>query len=644
MTGPWTTQVAVRASRLRGDAPLVALDVLMVFGSLSAVTVLHHAGRATAEQWQELGMFLPLAALVVVLAGVGLGLYGRLWEHAGIDEARALVLSGGVTLAVLVPITMVNAGGIPAAIVVSSMVLSTGLQGLLRFQSRLFAHRRRSVTTSSTGVRVLVLGAGQAGAALVQDMLHHPVAGLLPVGLLDDDPRKRGRQVHGVPVLGPLWDVARIAADHDVQQVVLAITDAPQEVVGLLSDCCSKAGLALRVLPTPAELVGGKVTLKDVRDLRIDDLLGRTQVSTDLAAVRALLEGKRVLITGAGGSIGSEIARQVAQCSPAALLLLDHDETHLHDAAATIDGPAEQILCDVRQRALVHRVFAVHRPQVVFHAAAHKHVPLLEAHPSEAVKTNVLGTQNLVDAAQVVGVERFVFISTDKAVRPSSVMGATKAIGEQLVLRTSSAGAHYCAVRFGNVLGSRGSVIPTFVRQIQAGGPVTVTDARMTRFFMSIPEAVQLVLQSAALSRGGEVFMLEMGEPVRILDLAQRMIELSGRRVGSDIEVRVTGVRPGEKLEEELASPEEVTEPTDHPSIVRLVPVRLPGDVLDHEVRQLVEAADTGIDAVVRSSVFAIAERRARRRHALPRQDASRRVIDLTALDRDEDRWTRSTT
>lgn len=635
--------LASRASQLRGDATLMVFDALSVMAALTFVTVLTRSGAVPRGMWTDLLQFLPVAAIVVISVGAARGLYGNVWQHAGIHEAAQVVIAALISSGVLVGLALVLPVGLPLGIIWLSLIVSTAVQGLLRFQSRLFAYRRRH--NSRTGTRILVLGAGSAAAALVADMLDHPDAGALPVGLLDDDPRKHGRRVHGVPVLGAVWDLARIAEQVEAEQAVLAITDAPQEVVTLLSEVCGSAGIALRVIPPRSELVGDTVTLRDVRDLQIDDLLGRTQVATDFDMVRALLTGKRVMITGAGGSIGSEIARQVADCDPASLLLLDHDETHLHDAAATVSGDSVQILCDIRQRGVLHRVFAMHQPEIVFHAAAHKHVPLLEDYPAEAVKTNVAGTQNVVDAALMVGVERFVFISTDKAVRPSSVMGATKAVGEQIVLGSAGPGQRFSAVRFGNVLGSRGSVIPTFVRQIQAGGPLTVTDERMTRFFMSIPEAVQLVLQAGALSEGGEVFMLEMGEPVRIMELAQRMIELSGRRVGTDVQIHVTGMRPGEKLVEELSTPEELTEPTAHPSIVRLVPLSLDPAVLEHEVEELVAAADNGRDGVVRSSVFLIATLRARRRRReADGLAAARRVLDLVHDDRNGDWWTRSST
>ncbi|HET6813924.1 MAG TPA: polysaccharide biosynthesis protein, partial [Actinomycetota bacterium] len=338
-----------------------------------------------------------------------------------------------------------------------------------------------------------------------------------------------------------------------------------------------------------------------IRDLRIEDLLGRQQVDTDLDAVKAMLRNRRVLVTGAGGSIGSEIARQVANFGPAALVLLDHDETHLHDVVMSLDEYREEllqatgvidlagagmeletVLADIRDRERVFSVFVKHRPEIVFHAAAHKHVPVLEGHPAEALATNVLGTANLADAAVANGVGHFVLISTDKAINPVSVMGTSKWLAEQVVRSLQDHGQSVlCAVRFGNVLGSRGSVIPTFFRQIARGGPVTVTDPRMTRYFMSVQEAVQLVLQAAALSTGGEVFTLDMGEPVRILDVAERLIRLSGRIPGRDVPIVITGARPGEKMVEDIVAPEEEQLPSGHPSIVVSRPP-VPGRAVVH--------------------------------------------------------------
>jgi FlaA1/EpsC-like NDP-sugar epimerase len=411
----------------------------------------------------------------------------------------------------------------------------------------------------------------------------------------------------GVPVLGGIDALPLVARETDAHQAILAMSSPTSDLIRETAAAAEEAGVALKIAQDIKGRMGAGVSLRDIRDVSIDDLLGRKEVVTDLDAVRALLHGRRVLITGAGGSIGSEIARQVAACGPAALALLDHDETHLHDVATTIDSPCTQVLADVRNRSQIQLVFAQHRPEIVFHAAAHKHVPLLEAHPSEAAATNVLGTRNVLEACRVVGTDRFVFISTDKAVEPSSVMGASKRLGEQLMLACAPEGAPWCAVRFGNVLGSRGSVIPTFMRQIAAGGPVTVTDARMTRYFMSIEEAVQLVLQASALAAGGEVYVLDMGEPVRIMELAERMIRLSGRRVGSDIEIQVTGVRPGEKLVEELHMASEELLPTIHPSVNQLRPGHVPADVIDDGLHRLQRLALHFRDDEVRQLLFELA-------------------------------------
>jgi FlaA1/EpsC-like NDP-sugar epimerase len=444
------------------------------------------------------------------------------------------------------------------------------LLGATRFQSRLFALHRR--TTYTGGLRIAVLGAGEGAASAVREMLDDPRSGLIPVLVLDDDPHTQRRTLRGIPVVGRIADLPVLAERYGLHQALLAAGSADPDFIRRAADAAERADLPLKVLPPAAERVGGR-TVRDLRDLRIEDLLGRHQIKTDLGAVEALVRGRRLLITGAGGSIGAEIARQVARYRPAELILLDHDETHLYDAAASTGDAVTQALVDIRDVRAVQAAFGWHRPNIVFHAAAHKHVPLLEDHPCEAALTNVIGSQNVIQAAVSVAVERFVFVSTDKAVRPASVMGASKRIGEYLVMTGAPPSAKWCAVRFGNVLGSRGSVVPTFMHQIATGGPVTVTDARMTRYFMSVEEAVQLVLQAAALSEGGEIFMLEMGQPVRILDLAQHMIRLSGLSVGSDIEVRITGVRPGEKLAEELAETEEQASATPHPSIVRLQPL-----------------------------------------------------------------------
>jgi FlaA1/EpsC-like NDP-sugar epimerase len=399
----------------------------------------------------------------------------------------------------------------------------------------------------------------------------------------------------GVPIIGTGAMLPALIRELKIDQVLLAIPSAEGSLVEHVAAVCEEAEVTLRVLPSVREIVGGRVSARDIRDLRIEDLLGRRQVNTDLEAVAGLLKGRRVLVTGAGGSIGSEIVRQVLSFEPAKLILLDRDETHLHDVLTelrTSAGLLESVLGDVRDRAGMFQILMRLRPDVVFHAAAHKHVPVLETHPEEALANNVIGTANIADAAVAAGVRRFVLISTDKAIRPSSVMGASKWFGEQIVRSLNGNGTMLCAVRFGNVLGSRGSVIPTFLKQISLGGPVTVTDPDMTRYLMSVQEAVQLVLQAGAMSKGGEVFRLDMGRPVNILQLARKLIRLSGRVPDRDIEITLIGARPGEKQHEDIDDGDEELMPSGHPSIVVSRPIVPDRAALRRAIRELEILAD----------------------------------------------------
>jgi FlaA1/EpsC-like NDP-sugar epimerase len=601
------SRLASKTARMRIDVPFALLDAFFVSVAFGLILVLRFDGAVPERFWQQFVTSLPMIILITLAMNWLWGLYGQIWKHASVLEARRIILATMSTALILTAIMVVGTRLIPLSVVGLGSLLYTLLAGATRFQSRLFALRR--MQRDQPGLRVVVLGAGESGASLVREMLRSPKAGLIPIAMLDDDPRTHGRHCLGIPVVGSINDLPRVAAGTLVHQAVLAVADPPVELVRRAADQAELAEVPLRVLRGVAELVQGQITLRDVRDLRIEDVLGREQVVTDLDAVHRLLTGRRVLVTGAGGSIGSEIARQVSEADPAALLVLDHDETHLHELCAGLTGPVGeertvQLLADIRDRDVILQVFERYRPEIVFHAAAHKHVPVLEQHPAEAVRTNVLGTANVVDAARAAGTRHLVFISTDKAVNPSCVMGASKRLGEQLVLARSPLEGRFCAVRFGNVLGSRGSVIPTFLRQINSGGPVTVTDPRMTRFFMSIREAVQLVLQAAAISEGRDVFVLEMGEQVRIIDLARRMIRLAGRRVGDDVEIKVTGVRPGEKLVEELHADNEVLEGTPHPAIRRLHPHTMPLVELNSVLEQLAADAAAGRDEQVRAGLL----------------------------------------
>ena len=595
-------KIASSVARVRSDLTLGMIDLILTAGSYLVVLLLRFDGFVPPMQWQRFESFLPVALIVHIFANLAWGVYGQMWRHASMEEARKVLFAGASTMGVLEVMKVLELVTVPQSVVVFGALMTTCLTGVIRFQSRLFALHRSS--RGREGLRVIVLGAGDAGASIVREMQRRTQSGFVPLGFLDDDPRKQGRLLAGLPVLGRLDSLTRISPQLGLHQAVLAIPSATPEVVRQAARDAEEAGVGLKVLPPVTEMLSGHPSVRDVRDLQIEDLLGRNQVSTDLDAVRRLLAGRRVLITGAGGSIGSEIARQVADCAPGTLVLVDHDETHLHDAIALLDAPAVEILADVRDAERIDEIFRRHQPEVVFHAAAHKHVPILERHPSEAVRTNVVGTANVVAAAAKHDVKHLVFISTDKAVRPRSVMGATKWLGEQLILRNTPPDRAWCAVRFGNVVGSRGSVIPTFTRQILAGGPVTVTDQNMTRFFMSVQESVQLVLQSAVFSRGGEVFMLDMGEPVNIYELAKRMIRLSGRGQPDDVAIEIVGPRPGEKLEEELRTAAEHPQATPHPAIVCLYPIRVPEDRLDPTLPLLCELSTLGRDEDVAELLF----------------------------------------
>lgn len=604
--------VAVRASRVRSRLVFTMLDGLCIVAGYSFAEVAYFRYKAPSHYWQHFTSFLAVALIVTFLANHVFGLYGRMWRHAGAEEARQLLLSASVVICLLLAFYPVGRGLrielVPATVIVIGCMFATAAMGMLRFHSRLFAWQRGS---RRVGLRVAVVGSRDAGASAIREMLRSPGAGLVPVAVFDDDARAHGLSMLGVPVVGSIADIPDAAHRYTLQQVLLTIPDPHPELVERVLQACDVADLTMKVLPGVSHLVNGSgpsASLRQAREPRIEDLLGRTQIPIDLETVRRSLCGRRVLVTGAGGSIGSEICRQVAQLEPSMLVLLDHDETHLHDTAATIPVPCEQALVSICDRSAVFDAFSRFQPEVVFHAAAHKHVPVLERYPIEAATTNVIGTLNVVEAATQFGTQRFVQISTDKAVRPSSVMGASKHLAEQIVLSRAPGGSSYCTVRFGNVLGSRGSVIPTFSRQIAKGGPITVTDARMTRFFMSVEEAVQLVLESSVLSDGGgEVFMLEMGEPVRILDLAQRMIRLSGYQVDTDIRIEFIGIRPGEKLDEELRKPEETVLTTQHPYIHQLVPITAPPDEFSVGLQQLRDAIDQRDPDLVKTLLFTVA-------------------------------------
>jgi FlaA1/EpsC-like NDP-sugar epimerase len=424
--------------------------------------------------------------------------------------------------------------------------------------------------------RVLVVGAGDAAEVIVREMIRMKSDRYRVIGLVDDDPAKRDMVMHGVAVLGKTADLPAICEENEIEEIIIAMPSATQKQLRRVIELCSGTKLKFQSLPSVGDLIDGRVTASQIRPVDIKDLLSREMVQLDLGAIGHFINGRRVLITGAGGSIGSEMCRQVSHFKPSRLVLVEQAETPLFDIenellAGKPDFGVVACICDIYDRARVMHLWGVHKPDVVIHAAAHKHVPMMERNPCEAVKNNILGTKNVADASCRFEVAEFVMISTDKAVRPSSVMGASKRVAEiytQSLNGRSGCRTQFKAVRFGNVLGSAGSVVPTFRRQIAEGGPVKVTHPEMTRYFMTIPEASQLVLQAAATGAGGQIYLLDMGEPVKIVDLARQMITLSGFRANEDIDIVFTGVRPGEKLFEELRTEGEDIEPTVHPKVM----------------------------------------------------------------------------
>jgi FlaA1/EpsC-like NDP-sugar epimerase len=495
-------------------------------------------------------LFLALAAAVRLHQGRA--------RVASLEEMLLLGVcvasSGGV-------VTVVNlfTQWVPRTVPAGAALLALVLMAYARASWRRFNEYDDEKFAGDGSTRVLLVGAGEAGRELVSSMMRDPERQWRPVAILDDDPRKRHLRIRQISVVGTTARLAEKAAEYHVSTVVLALPSADAATINRLRLAATDAGLAVKVLPASTQLLDEHVGIRDLRDINMTDVLGRNQLDTDVAAIADYLAGRKVLVTGAGGSIGSELCRQIHRFAPAELMMLDRDESALHALQLSIHGRAlldsnEVILCDIRDRAAVNTVFAARRPDVVFHAAALKHLPMLEQYPAEAVKTNIAGTANVLDAADLVGVDRFVNISTDKAANPCSVLGYSKRIAECLTsTKAQDAEGTFLSVRFGNVLGSRGSVLTSFAKQIAEGGPVTVTDPEVTRYFMTIEEACQLVIQAAAIGGAGEALVLDMGDPVRILDVANQLIEQSGARV----RIEFTGLREGEKLHEELFADDE---------------------------------------------------------------------------------------
>ncbi|MCK0112767.1 polysaccharide biosynthesis protein [Ornithinimicrobium sp. F0845] len=547
-----------------------ALDVLCWVAALTVLAWVPHKDADHFLLLPELGGLGLAAGLLHVVVGCYLGLYLTRQERGSFDEAAAAARSAAVA-GLLLTVVIWATGEHPPVLGLAGTAVAAALMLGPRLGARVTQHRQ--ATARNHGARTIILGAGAGGRQLVASMLSDEDGHYRPVAFVDDDPRKRRLRCHGIPVLGDRTLLPEVAARADATHLVVAVPSIRSEDLRDIRQLAHSIGLKVLVLPRLEALLGAHPRLEDLRDVSLEDLLGRRPVRLDESAITDQIQGRVVLITGAGGSIGSELCRQVARHGPARLLMLDRDESALHATQLSLTGQGllegdDLILADIRDHERLVDVFAAARPDLVFHAAALKHLPLLQKHPHEAWLTNVLGTRNVLDAAARSGVGTLVNISTDKAADPTCVLGLSKRLAERLTAEWSrTQPGRYASVRFGNVLGSRGSVIPAFTEQIRQGGPLTVTHPDVERFFMTIPEACQLVLQAAAQGSDGDVVVLDMGQPVRIDDVARTLLTLSGRR---DVDIVYTGLRPGEKLTEALVGRDEQRLPTDHPLLTRV--------------------------------------------------------------------------
>jgi len=585
---------------------LLLMDVGIGVTSLFLAFLMLGQGDLAETQWPVLGASLLLIAVVRLVVFNFSGLYRGIMKYASIDDLknifRAISLGSLLFILVMMVLRALHMGPFdqfPKYVLVIDWMLNLIFIGGSRFMVRALRSYRPSAVSEAT--RVLIVGAGDAGESILREIHFNPRSHYEVVGLLDDDPNKLHKQIHGVLVLGSTHDLEDVFSSYDVDQVFIAVPSAPADLIRRIVDQCRAHNIIFRKLPGVRDLLDGKVTMSQLRDVQLEDLLGRDAVSLDLLSIGRYLNGKVVLVTGAAGSIGSELCRQILNFEPVRLVCFDHNENGLYTLMQEFSARPDRdriqpVVGSIVEEGRVEWLFRFHQPDVVFHAAAHKHVPMMERNRDEAVRNNVLGTRLLAEAAHRHGVGKFVMISTDKAVNPTSTMGVCKRVAELLVRELDSRSqTQFMTVRFGNVLGSAGSVVPLFRAQIAKGGPITITHPDIERYFMTIFEAVQLVIQSAALGEGGEIFVLDMGTPMKIIDLARNLITLSGLQEKVDIDIEVVGLRQGEKMTEELWVTGERLLPTRHAKIRVAVPDQEAEAVaLNGRLEHLLAAVDSG--------------------------------------------------
>ena len=553
---------------------LLIVDVITIIGVALISLLIRFDGYITPHYMHQMIDTLPIMVISYIVMLLSMHLYTRIWRYAGMREMVAVLIATTLGAGLFYTGMYVFDKSLPRSIYLISWILSTGVIGIGRMVLHYIAMRYGGKqSTDADMVNTLIIGAGDAGATIAREIERYHKRSRKVIGFIDDDESKFNRLMGGVRILGNRHDIPSIVKENKVKEIIIAMPSVTRNEIRNIMEICSPLKCKVNTLPGMYQLLDDEVLVSHLHPVSIEDLLERDEVRLDMDIVEHYIRDKVVLVTGAGGSIGSEICRQIMRVGPKQLLLLGHGENSIYLINQELkniykDGPITPIIADIRDKQQLDQIFTQYNPQVVFHAAAHKHVPLIEIQPMAAVLNNIYGTRNVADVAGRHGVKRFVMISTDKAVNPTSVMGATKRVAEKVIISMNDTyDTKYITVRFGNVLGSRGSVIPLFKKQIEAGGPVTVTDPEMTRYFMTIPEASQLVLQAGAMGKGGEVFLLDMGEPVKIIDLARNMIRLSGLEPDKDIHIKITGLRPGEKKYEELLTSEEGTNRTNHTKI-----------------------------------------------------------------------------